>query len=191
MNILYEILAAAGILFVIAMLLICIGLFYTPKRKPKDEFGNTDYDLDEVNSNIYIDDAADDDLAEEDSSDNPVEAEENPEPSAEAEEEETEPMDEDSIFVAITVIDTEETYELSVADEILIGRNPKCDVVIGNPMISSIHCVLIKDGSKLMVEDNNSTNGTMLNGKPLLHVVELKHNDILTLGDQQIRINLY
>ena len=39
-------------------------------------------------------------------------------------------------------------------------------------------------------EDNNSTNGTIINGKPLIHSVELKNNDMLTLGDQSIRINM-
>lgn len=40
-----------------------------------------------------------------------------------------------------------------------------------------------------MVEDNNSTNGTLLNGKPLKHIIELKNNDVLTLGEPMIKIN--
>lgn len=93
------------------------------------------------------------------------------------------------VAVIITFVDSNKRKNIVVEDEILIGRSPKCDVVINNSMVSAAHCVLIRDGEKLMAEDNNSTNGTMLNGKPLHHAVELKNNDVLTLGNKSIRIN--
>ena len=87
------------------------------------------------------------------------------------------------------MIENNKTKTLTIEDEILVGRNPQCDVVVNKPMVSSVHCILIRDGKKIMAEDNNSTNGTLLNGKPLKHQVEIKNNDVLTLGDRPIRIN--
>ena len=93
------------------------------------------------------------------------------------------------IKVSVTIIENNKTKTLTIEDEILVGRNPQCDVVFNKPMVSSVHCILIRDGKKIMAEDNNSTNGTLLNGKPLKHQVEIKNNDVLTLGDRPIRIN--
>ncbi len=213
MNILYELLAAAGILFALSMLFICIGLLKNPKVKKGEveeaqvysgmppenarTFAGSDIhkedaeaDNSEPNADEAAEDYEDEDVAEAEEVDaeNP-EGDDDAPGEADDGESEAETAEKDGIPVSVTVIDTDDTYELSVSDEVLIGRNPKCDVVVPRPVVSSVHCILIKDNNKLMVEDNNSTNGTLLNGKPLKHVVELKNNDMLTLGDQRIRVN--
>ncbi len=211
MNILYYILLVAGGLFLISMLLICIGLFHTPKPKAEPEeymppvTGGSrrlaepkDFDDDEEE---YAD--ADDEPDEEYSDTGDEPDEEQPEPDVDAEDEdasEPEPENDEEqapipepsngIEVEVTVIDNNKTYKVVVDDEVLIGRNPQCDVVVNKPMVSSVHCVLTRDGKKVMIEDNNSTNGTLLNGKKLMHVIEVKNNDVVTLGDRLIRINL-
>ncbi len=219
MRILYEILGAAGFLFALSMLFICIGLFKKPKIKDEPESvqyagavvppGNRVF----AGSERQAEDAVDEEQSAEENEDPEAEADgadddkdldadtdnDTAENEAEAENE-SEDENEDAseagtarsgagIDVSVTIIETNKTYNLSVTGEALIGRNPKCDVVVPKPMVSSVHCILVKDKNKLMVEDNNSTNGTLLNGKPLKHVVELKNNDMLTLGDRQIRIN--
>ena len=213
MNILYQILLAAGVIFAFSMLFICLGLFKKPKQKKKPEFDEADY---RVGSGAHSgrsldaaggaadDDYADDDYVEEgydedgsaedeDVSDENAESAEDDEPEADSDGAGEKPesgADRGGIKVSVTVIETNKTHEIVVSKEALIGRNPGCDVVVPKPMVSSVHCILTKDNDKLMVEDNNSTNGTFLNGKPLKHVVEVKNNDMLTLGDRQIRINL-
>lgn len=218
MRILYEILGAAGFLFALSMLFICIGLFKKPKIKDGPE--SIDYAGAVVppgnralaGSERQAESAADDEQIDDDEEtyeadgadeDNDLDLDtDNDAGGTEAEtENESEDENEDGseagtarsgagIDVSVTIIETNKTYKLSVTGEALIGRNPKCDVVVPKPMVSSVHCILVRDKNKLMVEDNNSTNGTLLNGKPLKHVVELKNNDMLTLGDRQIRINL-
>ena len=215
MNILYKILIAAGVLFALSMLFICLGLLKKPKPKKEPEFDEADYRVgsgarsgrsldaaggaadDEYEDDEYVDDDYDDENAEDDNADEEAEPDESAE-SADGDEDDESAADDDGadaddrdgIKVSITVIETNKTHELTVAKEALIGRNPGCDVVVPKPMVSSVHCILTRDKDKLMVEDNNSTNGTFLNGKPLKHVVEVKNNDMLTLGDRQIRINL-
>ena len=198
MDILYGILAASGVLFALSMLFICLGLFKKPKPPKEPEFDEAEYlgDIDFSSDEVSEDDDADSEEGEDDGeSEEPDDAEEAEESEVEedSETEESEPQNENTpengISVSVTVIDANKTHKVVVSEEILIGRNPKCDIVVPKPMVSSVHCILTRDRDKLMVEDNNSTNGTLLNGKPLKHVVEVKNNDMLTLGDRQIRVN--
>ncbi len=219
MKILYEILGAAGFLFALSMLFICIGLFKKPKIKDEPESADYAASVVPAGSRVFAgserqaERAADEEQSEDaeeaheietdgadedkdldgdtdnDASENEAKAENESEDENEVGSEAETARSGGGIDVSVTIIETNKTYKLSVTGEALIGRNPKCDVVVPKPMVSSVHCILVKDKNKLMAEDNNSTNGTLLNGKPLKHVVELKNNDMLTLGDRQIRIN--
>lgn len=209
MNILNNVLLVAAALFVISMIFICLGLFLNPKQKtkaaePADTFDGYDTAAPEPPSaedETAVDETAEDETAEDETAediddtqdDNDIEpdgeADENGEDSGADDEPEKEPEKHSGIDAVITIIETDESLSVNVEDEILIGRNPQCDIVISRPMVSSVHCVLMREGKKLMVEDNNSTNGTLLNGKPLKHIIELKNNDVLTLGEPMIKIN--
>lgn len=63
-----------------------------------------------------------------------------------------------------------------------IGRAQGCDIVINAPDVSSKHASIWKDGSgNVVIEDNNSTNGTYVNGLKITSKV-LQKGDIVTLG---------
>jgi pSer/pThr/pTyr-binding forkhead associated (FHA) protein len=50
--------------------------------------------------------------------------------------------------------------------ETFIGRDPKkCQIMLTDPEVSSVHSVLKKNGSIMLLEDLNSSNGTILNGE--------------------------
>jgi pSer/pThr/pTyr-binding forkhead associated (FHA) protein len=50
--------------------------------------------------------------------------------------------------------------------ETYIGRDPKkCLIVLSDPEVSTVHSVLKKNGSIILLEDLNSSNGTILNGE--------------------------
>lgn len=50
--------------------------------------------------------------------------------------------------------------------EIYIGRDPKkCQIVLNDSEVSSVHAVLRKNMVSLVLEDLNSSNGTLLNGQ--------------------------
>jgi FHA domain len=72
--------------------------------------------------------------------------------------------------------------------ELILGRNPSCDVVLSDPGVSRCHARLFfRDGSWVL-QDLASTNGTMVNG---VHVgrCELRPGDHLVLGDQHLEID--
>jgi pSer/pThr/pTyr-binding forkhead associated (FHA) protein len=51
-------------------------------------------------------------------------------------------------------------------DEIFIGRDPKkCQIVLNDPEVSSVHATIRKTNIDVLLEDKNSSNGTLLNGE--------------------------
>lgn len=48
--------------------------------------------------------------------------------------------------------------------ELLVGRDPSCDVVLSQPTVSRRHVRFTWDGATLMVEDLRSSGGTFVNG---------------------------
>lgn len=68
--------------------------------------------------------------------------------------------------------------------EFWIGRDPSCDLVIeaSSVMVSRRHVKILKNEDKFLLVDNNSFNGTYLNGKRIAAVTELTHGDAIQLG---------
>lgn len=67
---------------------------------------------------------------------------------------------------------------------LVIGRDSSADFTLAEPGISRRHARLVPDGSRLMLEDLGSTNGTSVNGKSLREGarVALSHGDEIALG---------
>lgn len=68
--------------------------------------------------------------------------------------------------------------------EILVGRSPFCDIPLDDPAVSELHCQLERAGEGFAVNDQGSTNGTMINGRALEPGVpqHLQNEDVLTVG---------
>tara|TARA_R110002072_G_scaffold4174_1_gene29405 strand:+ start:118482 stop:119501 length:1020 start_codon:yes stop_codon:yes gene_type:complete len=56
---------------------------------------------------------------------------------------------------------------LGVRDGLVLGRVSACDVVVNDSKASRRHARLIVEGGVVEIEDLNSSNGTLLNGKPV------------------------
>ncbi|MDX8393383.1 MAG: FHA domain-containing protein [Mariprofundales bacterium] len=67
-------------------------------------------------------------------------------------------------------------------EETVIGRKPEHSVHIDSRSISGRHARIIKIGSKDILEDLGSTNGTFINGKKVAKYV-LKHGDNVMMGN--------
>src|SRR5947209_6561106 len=48
---------------------------------------------------------------------------------------------------------------------IVLGRDPTCDCVLNDPMISWRHAQVVRSADGAVVEDLGSSNGTFVNGK--------------------------
>jgi Fe-S-cluster-containing hydrogenase component 2 len=63
------------------------------------------------------------------------------------------------------------------------GRGEECDYVFADDQsLSRVHCTLIAEPHCFVVRDNNSTNGTYLNGFPVSEA-ELQDGDVLRMGN--------
>jgi transcriptional regulator with PAS, ATPase and Fis domain len=64
----------------------------------------------------------------------------------------------------------------------VLGSSRSCDVVLEDPYVSNVHCVLERQPSGvLVVRDRGSRNGTQVNGNPI-EGAELRVGSYLTLG---------
>jgi pSer/pThr/pTyr-binding forkhead associated (FHA) protein len=72
-------------------------------------------------------------------------------------------------------------------DKLTIGRNPKADIVIDNLAVSGIHAHVNKIGIDFLIEDNNSTNGTFVNEKPIKKHV-LNEGDVILIGRFEFKL---
>jgi hypothetical protein len=74
-------------------------------------------------------------------------------------------------------------------EELVIGRHPECDVVLPGPAVSRRHARLrFRDGTWIL-EDLESTNGTVVNGAPLAGRYRLEPGDRLVIGDEQLVVD--
>lgn len=77
--------------------------------------------------------------------------------------------------------DVKESYELEKDN--LIGRSAKCRIRIADKALSSVHCRIYKAEDTFFIEDNDSANGTLLNGEDISdEVVELIDGDKISIG---------
>jgi pSer/pThr/pTyr-binding forkhead associated (FHA) protein len=77
---------------------------------------------------------------------------------------------------------------LQGVDELTVGRQPDCDLVINDASVSKRHAVLRWDsaGSRASIQDLSSTNGTFINaGKKLIGERSLQDGDIISFGEVQ------
>jgi pSer/pThr/pTyr-binding forkhead associated (FHA) protein len=77
--------------------------------------------------------------------------------------------------------------DISQGEEISIGRNLSCSLPVPDIKLSRIHCIVRHVQEKFEILDNNSTNGTYLNGIPVDVSTSLCANDIIQIGDSEIQ----
>lgn len=83
----------------------------------------------------------------------------------------------DGAFLGEYALDTE---------RITIGRRPTNDIHIDNLAVSGEHAVILTIGNDSFLEDLGSTNGTLVNGKPVQKYV-LQHGDLIEFGKYQLK----
>ena len=72
---------------------------------------------------------------------------------------------------------------------VVVGRSQSSDIVINEPFVSSTHARLTLQGPALVLEDLNSTNGTLVNGRAIIDPVTLRDGDEVQVGDVVMRVS--
>jgi chromosome segregation ATPase len=83
-------------------------------------------------------------------------------------------------------IDGDRSISHALGRRTRIGRAPGCELHIDSTSVSRHHALILAGTREAIIEDLNSTNGVILNGRKVTRQV-LNDGDIVTIGDIQFR----
>jgi pSer/pThr/pTyr-binding forkhead associated (FHA) protein len=81
--------------------------------------------------------------------------------------------------------DSDQTFEIKrTGVRVSVGRKQGCDIILNDIVVSGLHCYITVVSTVSAVIEDQSTNGTYVNGVKIGKgmTLELKNGDILTLG---------
>lgn len=78
---------------------------------------------------------------------------------------------------------------VDILGPVVVGRSPSSDIVVEEPYVSSTHARFTLQGPALVLEDLNSTNGTLVNGHLIDQPVTLRDGDEVQVGDTIMRVS--
>ena len=71
---------------------------------------------------------------------------------------------------------------------VTIGRSPEADITIADSFVSNRHARVTPSAGGPIVEDLDSTNGTVVNGARISAPTTLRKGDALSLGDVVLKV---
>jgi hypothetical protein len=79
---------------------------------------------------------------------------------------------------------------LSLVDEVRVGRSPECDVALANdPFVSTHHARFFRSGENWIVEDEGSTNGTLVNSQRITTPTAVRIDDRVQIGSAVFEVH--
>jgi hypothetical protein len=78
---------------------------------------------------------------------------------------------------------------IDAQDRYTIGRKDTCDITLDDSAASRLHAILTFDGKVWTIADNDATNTTQLNGRPISSR-RLKNGDVITIGTTQLTFRI-
>ena len=106
-------------------------------------------------------------------------------------EEEHEP-EEEKIYPKL-ILTNEKNHDfviLPLYEETTIGRKTDNDLVLNDITISGLHCKILYQDGTVFIQDENSTNGTLVNGERIYEKTELHKGDKILLGKQEFNVSI-
>ncbi len=94
--------------------------------------------------------------------------------------------------VTLQINSADERREVTLEDELSIGRTDVAKLVLGDPGLSRLNTTFFRDGDDVFIVDENSTNGTFVNGQQVFSAPhQLNDRDEITTGNNtQIHIEI-
>jgi hypothetical protein len=93
------------------------------------------------------------------------------------------------IFKVLSGIDQGREY-IAITQEIRVGRHPENSILLRDPKVSRFHAIIYYKGTRLILEDLGSTNGTRVNGEIIIKKRTLSSGDLIKIGETLIRVSL-
>jgi len=99
------------------------------------------------------------------------------------------PLSAGEFFAELIRIDGDTRTAYPLGRRTRIGRAPGCELQIDSQSVSRHHALLLKGTREIIIEDLNSTNGVLLNGRKVTRHM-LTDGDLLTIGETQFQCRL-
>src|SRR5262245_23334456 len=80
------------------------------------------------------------------------------------------------------------TTAIPILGQMVVGRDPDCDIVFDSAAISRTHARLRPEGSVLSIEDLASANGVLVNGQRVQKRRRLANGDRIMIGDVSLEV---
>jgi pSer/pThr/pTyr-binding forkhead associated (FHA) protein len=77
-----------------------------------------------------------------------------------------------------------------IPGSLMVGRGYAADLSLTDPEVSREHASVRVDGTTVVVEDLESSNGTLVNGAPIESATRLEHGDVITVGSTEIEVRV-
>ena len=96
--------------------------------------------------------------------------------------------------VILEDIDSWDKYSFTFYDSVGIGRGKDGSMfekylpILGDGRVSKIHCVILHRNDKLYLKDEDSRNGTFLNGERIDRPVVIQRDDIIGIGETRLEV---
>ena len=91
--------------------------------------------------------------------------------------------------MAWLVVETEQDEQsCQIGSSTTIGRDRSCALLLRDPGASRRQCTIRRRGAELWLQDDNSTNGTQVNGVLVKGEVRLENEDRIQIGATSIRV---
>ena len=91
--------------------------------------------------------------------------------------------------LTVLVTPASDIIELSET-ETKIGRDQSNQIILSSSMVSRYHARLIRNKLTHCLKDNQSTNGTSVNGRKLVAPIHLNYGDIISICDAELAVCL-
>jgi len=80
--------------------------------------------------------------------------------------------------------------DLDGRDAVILGRHREADLPISDGNASRQHCKVFRAEGSWFIQDLDSANGTLLNGRPVHGREALHHEDIIAIGASRVQVQL-
>lgn len=87
------------------------------------------------------------------------------------------------VFAVLVNLRTKRPVYLT-SESVLIGRGADCDIVVQNDTVSSHHARIEKTKNGWVLIDEDSHNGTKLNGRYINYPLSIYDEDMITIGEE-------
>lgn len=78
------------------------------------------------------------------------------------------------------------SIQLSEKQELTIGREENCDIVLPHISVSKCHAKIVRESDGYFIVDNNSTNGVIVNNKRISDKEKLHEKDVISITSSKL-----